>query len=229
MALLAKEAERRRSASALATYVARSVVIKMSGLPALARYAWGTCSGARAEAVTEVIELDLCPAAGWRRRHRRWARQKARRDKVKRSRLEARRRWERRVRALGDEADDRGFWPVECILAVRRPERRWGRQLEVLVRWAGGGHEDSWESLAPWRFTPDQHLLARRMEDERYGRPETTLVFRGWRSSARLGVQAGGKRRVVVEGDEGRYVRARAGPRRIAESDSEDSEAEVES
>ena len=133
------------------------------------------------------------------------------------------------MRALGDEADDRGFWPVDCILAVRRPERRWGRQLEVLVRWAGEGHEDSWESMAPWRFTADQRRVAREMEDERYGRLVTTLVFRGWRSSARLGAQTGGKRRVVVEGDEGRYVRARAGPRRIAESDSEDSGAELES
>ena len=51
--------------------------------------------------------------------------------------------------------------------------------------------------------------------ERKYGRPEAALVFRGWRSSARLGAQVGGKRRVVVEGDEGRYVRARTGLRRI--------------
>ena len=128
---------------------------------------------------------------------------------------------------LGDEPDGRGFWPVAALLAVRRPPRRWGRQLEVLVRWAGG-HEDTWEAMTPWRFTSDQHRLARRMESDKYGRPEAALVFRGWRSSARIGVPAGGKRRVVVEGDEGRYVRARAGPRRIEESDSEDSGAEAD-
>ena len=178
--------------------MARSVVVTMRGMPVLARYAWGTCSGAVAMAHTETIELDLCPAAGWRRRHRRWARQRARREKVKRRRQEERRRWERRVRILGDEADDRGFWPVERIVAVRRPERRWGRQLEVLVCWAGEMHEDSWESLASWRFTADQHRLARRMEGETYGRAETALVFRGWRASARLGASEGGKRRVVV-------------------------------
>ena len=30
----------------------------------------------------------------------------------------------------------------------------------MLVRWAGGVHEDSWESLAPWRFTADLHRSA---------------------------------------------------------------------
>ena len=207
--------------------MARSVVVKLRGMPSLARYAWGTCSGSLAEAHVEHVELDLCPAAGWRRRHRRWARQRARQERAKARRQEARRLWERRVRLLGDEADDRGFWPVDDILDVRRPERRWGRQLDVLVRWAGAAHEDSWETLTTWRFTADQHRLARRMEEDRYGRQQQpTIVFRGWRSSGRIGQTIGGKRRVVVEGDSGRFVRARPGPRRIDCSD-DASEAET--
>ena len=67
------------------------------------------------------------------------------------------------------------------------------------------------------------------MEVETYGRPEAELVFRGWRSSARIGRQVGGKRRVVVDGDDGRFVRSRPGLRSIVDSEDEDSEAAVES
>ena len=96
------------------------------------------------------------------------------------------------------------------------------------MRWAGGGCEDSWEDMTSWRFTADQHRLARRMEEELYGELRPPVVFRGWRASARLGgggwargQEAGGD-----GGDDGRFVRARPGPRRIADADTEDSDAE---
>lgn len=223
-----REEERRRSAAALATYVARGVVVKLKGLPVHTRYAWGTCSGAIAESWGEQVELDLCPAVGWRRRHRLWAKRREQRARAKRRRREALRLWEWHVRLSGGEPDDRGFWPVDRLLAVRRPERRWGRQLEVLVRWAGGEHEDSWESMTPWRFTADQHRLARRMEAELYGGSQPPVVFRGLRASTRLGGRRGDKRRVVTEGDDGRFVRARVGPRRIADADTEDGGSDSE-
>ena len=95
----------------------------------------GTCSGAITEGGGEQIELDLCPAAGWRRRHRRWAKQQAPRARAKRGQRDAQRPWEWQVRLSGREPDDRGFWPVDCLLAVKRPARRWAGGAGALGGW----------------------------------------------------------------------------------------------
>ena len=58
------------------------------------------------------------------------------------------------------------------------------------------------------------------MEAELYGGSQPAAVFRGWRASARLGGRRCGKRRVMTEGDDGRFVRT-VGPHRIADTDSQ--------
>ena len=88
-----------------------------------------------------------------------------------RRRLDWLRRWE--VHA-GREADARGRWLVARVLGVQRPEHRRGRQLEVLVEWAGvdamtgAAWGVSWLPCNSRWCTADVREEARRMEEEMY-------------------------------------------------------------
>lgn len=83
----------------------------------------------------------------------------------------------------GEEPDDSKRWAVRRLVQVRRPARRRGRQLEVLVQWEGNGWEDSWESVT--RLSSDLRFAARRMEREEYA-----PVHVSKRGSARAGRRA---------------------------------------
>ena len=78
------------------------------------------------------------------------------------------------------------------MLAVRRPARRWGRQLEARVRWAGqwGAEQTQW--VAVRQLNARAKAEARRMEGRVLGkRPREEgageVAGRSYRRSPRLG------------------------------------------
>ena len=162
-----------RSAAALATFVARDVVVRLRGRRTLWRHAFGSCSGRILAAVEDPLVFDFTAEeddlAGARRRQRGAQRAARRRLAARQVARRAARQWEVDVRTTGAEADDRGRWAIAAIVRVQRPPRRRGLQLDVLVRWAGEDAEETWEPLSRQRFTPDQYKLAREMEAATYG------------------------------------------------------------
>ena len=145
-----------RPAAALATFVARDVVVRLSGRPVLWRHAFGSCSRQVLAAVDEPVVLDLAAEEdgtdGIRRRQRGAWQAAQRRLALRRNARAAAARWEAEMRATGAEADDSGRWAIETIVQVQRPARRRGQQLDVLVRWAGEAAEETWEPLNRGRF-----------------------------------------------------------------------------
>lgn len=79
------------------------------------------------------------------------------------------------------------MWAVERVLAVRRPAQRWGRQLEVRVRWAGqwGSEQTQWVAV--------RQLNVRAKADAR--RMEECVLGKRPRDEQGAGEGAGGSRR----------------------------------
>ena len=204
----------------------------------------GTCSGAAQERIVERVVLDLvgrrknCRSKGIRAKRRRMATARVRGERAE---MEA--AWTRRQRWLGDEGDDKGRYAMEEVLAVRRPARRKGRQLQIQVRWVEG--TITWEPLKKGWCTRDIYEQARAMERMAY--PSKAPVTRppkrrtiegpqqlvGHRRSSRLAGEVVMKRRsTVVWEDEEREQMMRAADakrpnRRIVMSDSSDDEGEA--
>ena len=115
-------------------------------------------------------------------------------------------------------------------MEVRRPSKRQGRQLEVLIRWVGTEWEDTWQPVRKATLTRDLYEQARRMERARYGETSTVhetarMIPAEVRRSTRFRAEAWRKRKyVVTEGDEQR-VEGRGKRRQIVEYDSSSDEA----
>ena len=90
----------------------------------------------------------------------------------------------------GRKGDARDRWLAE-VIAVRRPAKRKGQQLEVLVRYKGTDADgqawsDEWRSISD--VTNDLKLEARRMEKVKYPEVKAARRPRGTRVSPRMEV-----------------------------------------
>ena len=116
-------------------------------------------------------------------------------------------------------------------MEVRRPSKRQGRQLEVLIRWVGTEWEDTWQPVRKATLTRELYIQARRMERVRYGETSGTqeavrLIPAVARRSARFRAEAWRKRKyVVTDGDEQR-VEGRGKRRQVVEDGSASDEAD---
>ena len=103
-----------------------------------------------------------------------------------------------RLAAKGDVREGRsasrgGMWAVERVLAVRRPARRWGRQLEARVRWARQWGSEQTQWVAVRQLNARAKADARRMEERVLGkRPRDEGAGEGAGGSRRRSPRLGG-------------------------------------